>query len=177
VRTQVWQAQGWYYDPYSRHADRWYSVGRPTDLVRDDGIETRDAPPAGEPLFPLIPAEGAEGQEPAGGGLTSRPAPRTWRRRSLWPPYLLTLACTGFYVLMALIALAMNGFDGASYTDPGWLQAGIIGVLVLCSAATGLLIAGVFDPVLWRTMALALWTVFPLVVGWSALTMMMFGNA
>jgi hypothetical protein len=43
------QAEGWYRDPYGRHGDRWFSDGRPTSLVRDRGIESRDEPPAEEP--------------------------------------------------------------------------------------------------------------------------------
>jgi hypothetical protein len=48
-------AEGWYRDPYGLHGDRWFSDGRPTNLVRDQGIESRDEPPLGEPPLPLEP--------------------------------------------------------------------------------------------------------------------------
>jgi hypothetical protein len=48
-------AEGWYRDPYGLHGDRWFSDGRPTSLVRDQGIESHDEPPRGEPPVPLEP--------------------------------------------------------------------------------------------------------------------------
>jgi hypothetical protein len=38
------KAEGWYADGTKRHAERWYSVGTPTALVRDDGVESHDPP-------------------------------------------------------------------------------------------------------------------------------------
>jgi hypothetical protein len=49
-------AEGWYHDPYHRHADRWYSSGEPTSLVRDGRLESRDEPPDRVADGPLIPA-------------------------------------------------------------------------------------------------------------------------
>ncbi len=46
------QEEGWFKDPYGVHTDRWYSDGRPTLLVRDDGVESRDQPPTGPILKP-----------------------------------------------------------------------------------------------------------------------------
>jgi hypothetical protein len=46
------RAQGWYLDPYGIHGQRWISDGHPTVLVRDQGLESRDEPPAGEPPIP-----------------------------------------------------------------------------------------------------------------------------
>ncbi len=37
--------QGWHPDPYERHDDRWFSDGKPTRLVRDQGSESYDEPP------------------------------------------------------------------------------------------------------------------------------------
>ena len=34
--------EGWYTDPYQRHEARWMSQGKPTRLVRDDGVEGSD---------------------------------------------------------------------------------------------------------------------------------------
>ena len=39
-------AQGWYTDPTRAHELRWYSAGRPTDLVKDGAVESRDPPPS-----------------------------------------------------------------------------------------------------------------------------------
>ena len=46
-------AEGWYQDPFKVHADRWFSDGRPTPLVRDGGFESSDPPPAVEYTGPL----------------------------------------------------------------------------------------------------------------------------
>jgi hypothetical protein len=40
------EAEGWYYDPYGLHEERWYSDGTPTKLVRDAHVESFDAPPS-----------------------------------------------------------------------------------------------------------------------------------
>jgi hypothetical protein len=56
------KAEGWYRDPFSVHTDRWFSDGRPTSLVRDDGVESHDPPPSAEfpgELIESVPA-GAE---------------------------------------------------------------------------------------------------------------------
>lgn len=37
--------EGWYTDPYGRHAARWLSRGEPTKLVRNGMVESYDAPP------------------------------------------------------------------------------------------------------------------------------------
>jgi hypothetical protein len=47
--NRVVHAEGWYRDPYGLHDDRWFSDGRPTNLVRDQGIESHDEPPKGPP--------------------------------------------------------------------------------------------------------------------------------
>jgi len=39
------KAEGWYRDPFGIHEDRWFSADRPTALVRDGGVESKDAPP------------------------------------------------------------------------------------------------------------------------------------
>jgi hypothetical protein len=58
-------AQGWYIDPYEVHQDRYFSDGRPTELVRDDGAESYDSPPDDRP-FPdadsLVEAPARGGQ-------------------------------------------------------------------------------------------------------------------
>lgn len=53
--------EGWYRDPYGLHTDRWVSDGRPTKLVRDDGAESYDDPPPGQPPMPLVPVPAVGG--------------------------------------------------------------------------------------------------------------------
>jgi hypothetical protein len=48
------QAQGWYRDPYLVHEDRYFSVGQPTKLVRDAGMQRYDPPPAGPATVGLV---------------------------------------------------------------------------------------------------------------------------
>ena len=40
------RAEGWYRDPFGAHQDRWFSDGRPTELVRDATGESHDPPPS-----------------------------------------------------------------------------------------------------------------------------------
>jgi len=49
-------AEGWYEDPYRLHQHRWISDGRPSSLVRDSGVESKDAPPDEAFEGPLIRA-------------------------------------------------------------------------------------------------------------------------
>jgi hypothetical protein len=59
------EEEGWFQDPYGTHGDRWYSAGRPTSLVRDDGVESTDSPPPGPapagPLVASVPLAGPAG--------------------------------------------------------------------------------------------------------------------
>jgi hypothetical protein len=57
------RVQGWYPDPYERHEDRWFSAGKPTKLVRDQGSESYDEPPPGDPRG-LLPPDSAAAAEP-----------------------------------------------------------------------------------------------------------------
>ena len=70
------RAEGWYTDPYRRHEARWMSDGTPTDLVRDRGVESYDAPPDEEPSqTPELVAEEeqAEGHDPTRGSHVAGP--------------------------------------------------------------------------------------------------------
>jgi hypothetical protein len=58
-------AEGWYRDPYGLHGDRWFSDGRPTNLVRDQGIESQDEPPQADPPLPLEPVAEIEDNDGA----------------------------------------------------------------------------------------------------------------
>lgn len=55
-------AQGWYSDPYGYHKARWFSDGRPTTLVRDDGVESSDPPPEAPFVGGLKPVVETEGE-------------------------------------------------------------------------------------------------------------------
>lgn len=49
--------EGWYCDPFGSHEHRWFSAGWPTNLVRDAGRESHDAPPVGDYVGPLVEIE------------------------------------------------------------------------------------------------------------------------
>ncbi|BBH18491.1 hypothetical protein Back2_27780 [Nocardioides baekrokdamisoli] len=53
-------AEGWYVDPFGTHADRWFSDGTPTKLVRDGTVTSYDAPPSTEYDGTLQPSADAE---------------------------------------------------------------------------------------------------------------------
>jgi len=57
-------AQGWFVDPFDIHQHRWYSDGRPSNLVRDHGVESYDDPPPGAPPRPLVPAGALPPRDP-----------------------------------------------------------------------------------------------------------------
>jgi hypothetical protein len=56
--------QGWYLDPYGRHELRWFSDGRATALVKDNGVTAQDAPPDEPPPHDPVPPPEAEGPAP-----------------------------------------------------------------------------------------------------------------
>jgi hypothetical protein len=57
------RVQGWHPDPYGKHDDRWFSDGKPTRLVRDQGSESYDEPPL-ENLRGQLPPDPAARDEP-----------------------------------------------------------------------------------------------------------------
>ena len=64
-----WEIEGWFHDPFERHQHRWFSAGTPTALVRDDGVESQDPPPAGAVTGPLVPVEDASNEATGGDDL------------------------------------------------------------------------------------------------------------
>ncbi|MGO8871292.1 MAG: hypothetical protein ACLQPH_07790 [Acidimicrobiales bacterium] len=50
-------AEGWYEDPFRLHQHRWFSNGKPSKLVRDDGVESSDPAPGDVPPGPLVPVD------------------------------------------------------------------------------------------------------------------------
>lgn len=112
--------QGWYRDPYGSHDDRWFSGGRPTSLVRDQGAESYDEPP--QDRLPPYPRERSAGEQlpPARAGTESQ----SW---TVWLPGLLTLAgwCfffwqTPFFIIVAMPVIALLV---AGLRIPGWRPA------------------------------------------------------
>jgi hypothetical protein len=74
------RAQGWHPDPYGRHDDRWFSDGKPTRLVRDQGRESYDEPPLEYPRGQLPPDSAARDepeQQQSPDGLHDQPQ-GTW---------------------------------------------------------------------------------------------------
>jgi hypothetical protein len=51
VAPQDGTAEGWYRDPSGSHEQRWFSAGKPTDLIRDGAVEGHDPYPADAPPF------------------------------------------------------------------------------------------------------------------------------
>jgi hypothetical protein len=58
------EAEGWYRDPFGAHADRWFSAGRPTALVRDGEVEAQDPPPESTYTGVLVDIKPAEPPNP-----------------------------------------------------------------------------------------------------------------
>ena len=80
--------EGWYTDPYSRDAARWFSEGKPTKLVRDGGVESYDEPPDSPPAQAPRRIEEVEGE--AGGGDLLR-AEDAWGDNSSYRPTMIDL--------------------------------------------------------------------------------------
>jgi hypothetical protein len=97
--------QGWCPDPFGQHEQRYFSLGRPTKLVRDGGAESYDEPPAGTYQAPSRTYEPPAGtyevpvpQHPGGVGYgpgyaRAAGAPRTGR--------------TGMFTVAALMVAAV----------------------------------------------------------------------
>jgi hypothetical protein len=71
--------EGWYTDPYGLHEARWMSMGNPTKLVRDGGVESYDDVPDSPPTHP------AEQIEPLPGSVTSADTLRADAEESTTP--------------------------------------------------------------------------------------------
>lgn len=59
--TTTEEAEGWFEDPYRIHQYRWISMGRPSGLVRDGLIESKDAPPDMPYVGVLVPESNTTG--------------------------------------------------------------------------------------------------------------------
>ena len=71
------EPQGWYLDPYGRHELRWFSVGQPTALVRDGGVDGHDPVAGAPPPTVPVPAPEVVGQA-TGTGSGEEPLHEVW---------------------------------------------------------------------------------------------------
>jgi hypothetical protein len=131
----VMRPQGWYPDPYGNHDERWFSDGRPTNLVRDQGAHSFDRPP------PEALAQ--------------------WRWWTVCLPALMALAVAGSFLSYAAFASAMNCLDGCSPVTAG-RPVGSAGDILVVIAAVTLLVAGLTRPDWRRACAAGLWVAFAL---------------
>jgi hypothetical protein len=134
--------QGWYRDPYGSHDDRWFSGGRPTNLVRDHGIQSYDRPPG-----------------------DWRPE---WRWWTVCLPGVLTLAIASGFVGYAAFASAANCSGGCSPAAEG-MPVGVAGEVITVIGAVTLLVAGLTTPAWRRACAAGLWAAFALACVCAAL--------
>ena len=152
------RAQGWHRDPYGVHGERWFSDGKPTRLVRDEGVESYDAPPQ-EPPRPRTPAVGQLVTD-GGPGRT----PTTWPSWTLWLPFWLTLPVAGLFILFVIIGASLNSgncFDvcGGSPGYPGWAPPAAFGEAALAVIIMILLGTGLHRFSHRRTLVLVSWVV------------------
>jgi hypothetical protein len=114
---------GWYLDPYRNHDDRWFSDGKPTNLVRDQGTESYDEPPKDRP--PPYPRGRPAGEQPPPTGVGR--AGREWQSWTVWLPGLLTLTvwCVFFWYAPFIIIVAMPAIAllAAGLRIPEWRPA------------------------------------------------------
>lgn len=139
--------QGWYPDPYEDHGERWFSDGKPTNLVRDHGTESRREPPP-------QPRPGPRPQP-------APPAPPEWRWWTVCLPGLLALAVAGAFLFHAAYGSGTNCLDGCSRANDG-LPIGTVGEAITAVGAVTLLAAGLTRPAWRRACAAGLWLALPL---------------
>jgi hypothetical protein len=129
------RSQGWYRDPYGNHDDRWFTHGRPTNLVRDHLTESYDDPPRD-----WLP---------------------DWRWWTVVVPGLLALVLAGSFLSYAAFASASNCFDGCSPVSAE-MPVGAAGEVAVAIAVVTLLVAGLSTPAWRRPCAAGLWVAFAL---------------
>jgi hypothetical protein len=177
------RAEGWHRDPFALHENRWFSEGRPTRLVRDQGAESYDEPPTDEPrTAPGAPAHEDQGQLARARLLysridwaASRNPPRNWRYWTVLPPCLLTLALSCLAIIFGSISLSAKP-SGAGLTASvgagslvGWVLLDLAGLVVAGVAAVVILFAAADRQVSRRACALAGWVIAGLAYGWVVL--------
>jgi hypothetical protein len=145
-------AQGWCPDPSGAHEDRWFSAGRPTPLVRDHGVESReDLPPGQQP-----------GRRDLAAGAVKVPdEPFHWPDRAVAVPCLVAFAAAGLIVGCSLAFQPANGFDLAGAAI-AWVQADRAGQVFACLVTVALLITAAQRPAWRKAIALTVWGVVSL---------------
>ncbi len=129
-------AQGWIYDPFGVHEERWYSAGVPTALVRDHGIEGHDEPPDEPPWAPQVEPHVNEGPAAelatwlAAGGRPDLVLGFFGRWEYLRRLTLLVVPCS----LGALLGLVLG--DRAGAINPGYpmIFGAFVGILIGAAA-------------------------------------------
>jgi len=153
--------QGWYRDPFGKHDERWFSDGRPTSLVRDQGSESDDE--LSRDWLPPDPRG-----RPAGAPRPLAWADREWRWWTVCLPGLLALAVAGVFLLYAGLASGLGCMDGCLPVTEG-RPVGTAGDVVVAITAVALLVAGLTTPSWRQAIAAALWVAFALACGSAAL--------
>jgi len=151
--------QGWHRDPSGAHDDRWFSAGRPTPLVRDHGVVSREDLPPGEqparrdPIAPAAPA-----------ARDKFPAAYYWAYWTVVLPCLVAFAAAGLFVASSLVFRPTSGFELAG-SAVAWARVDRAGQVVACLAAPALLIAAARRPRWRRATAAAVWGIVSLQIG------------
>ena len=109
--------QGWHRDPFGAHDDRWFSAGRPTPLIRDNGVVSRED---------LPPDQQSGRRDPAWLSVRRQfPAEAYyWPYWKVVVPSLVAFAAAGLIVAWSLVSQPVNGFDLAGPLSPASGSAG-----------------------------------------------------
>lgn len=146
--------QGWYPDPSGAHDERWFSAGRPTALVRDHGVESReDLPPDQQPGL----------RDLAAGAVKLPDEPYHWPYQTVVVPCLVAFAVAELIVGCSLAFQPTKGFDLAGVAV-AWVQAARAGQVFACLVTAGLLIAAAQRPPWRKAISLTVWGVVGLQV-------------
>jgi hypothetical protein len=151
--------QGRYRDPFGNHAERWFSGGQPTSLVRDQGTESYDEPHGWRPPDPR--------GDPAGEPRPAAGADTEWRWWAVGLPALLALAVAGSFLLYS--AASSLGCQGGCPPLSEGRPVGTAGEAVLAVVGVALLVVGLTRPDWRRRVASALWVAFALACGGALL--------
>jgi hypothetical protein len=153
--------QGWYRDPYGNHDDRWFSDGQPTNLVRDQGVESHDELPGHwRPPDPRGRPPGDRRQLGQTHGI--------WRWWTVCLPALLTLGVSGGFILYAALDSAGNCSGGCRPASQG-MPVGLFGEIAVAISTVVLVFVGLRTPDWRRSIAVALWVTVAFASGCAVL--------
>jgi hypothetical protein len=154
------QAQGWYRDPSGAHDDRWFSAGRPTSLVRDGGVVSREDQPRDEQPQPR------DRVDHTAIAILDRFLVASYR----YPYWTMVLRCVivfiaaGLFVAWSLHSRPTHGFE-LSRSAVAWVRGDRAVQVVACLAAAALLIALARRPRWRHAVALTMWGTVLLQIG------------